>query len=94
MAIRVSPSKLCPRRAGDRDSAPGRRQRRYKPFLSNQKVMDSPGADDKKYLALMARYKMLRCTLGIKANAYLEAAVQLRESGDVSEKAIIGAAYL
>lgn len=56
--------------------------------------MDSPGADDKKYLALMARYKMLRCTLGIKANAYLEAAMQLRESGDVSEKAIIGAAYL
>jgi hypothetical protein len=50
--------------------------------------------DDKKYVALMARYKELRGELGIKANKYLEAAIELRENGDVSHDAIIGAAYL
>jgi len=50
--------------------------------------------DDKKYMALMSRYKELRGKLGEKADPYLEAAMKLREEGDVSEDAILGAAYL
>jgi hypothetical protein len=51
-------------------------------------------SDDEKYVALMARYKELRGELGIKANPYLEAAMKLRQKGNVSDDAIIGAAYL
>jgi hypothetical protein len=51
-------------------------------------------SDDEKYVALMARYKELRGELGIKANPYLEAAMKLREKGNVSDDAVIGAAYL
>ena len=50
--------------------------------------------DDNKYNALMARYKELRGELGPKALPYLEAAMKLREKGNVSEDAVIGAAYL
>lgn len=50
--------------------------------------------DDKKYMALMARYKELRGKLGEEATPYLEAAIKLREEGNVSEDAILGAAYL
>ena len=50
--------------------------------------------DDSKYVALMARYKELRGELGDKANVYLEAAMKLREKGQVSDEAILGAAYL
>jgi hypothetical protein len=56
--------------------------------------MASKGKDDSKYFALMARYKELRTQLGPRADVYLEAASQLREDGDVSEEAILGAAYL
>jgi len=52
------------------------------------------GKHDDKYVALIARYKEKRQELGEKANPYLEAAMKLREKGDVSEEAIIGAAYL
>jgi hypothetical protein len=45
-------------------------------------------------MALMARYKELRGELGIKANIYLEAAMKLRQKGNVSDDATIGAAYL
>ena len=51
-------------------------------------------SDDKKYVALMARYKELRGELGVKAKPYLEAAMKLRQEGNVSDDAIIGAAYL
>jgi len=51
-------------------------------------------SDDKKYNALMARYKEHRMELGPKALPYLEAARKLREKGNVSEDAVIGAAYL
>ena len=50
--------------------------------------------DDKKYVALMARYKELRVELGPKANIYLQAASALLEKGEVSQDAILGAAYL
>ena len=52
------------------------------------------GKDDSKYVKLMSRYKELRGKLGKEANPYLEAAMKLRETGDVSQDAIIGAAYL
>ncbi len=54
----------------------------------------TPGNDDQKYLALMSRYKELRMKLGPKALPYLEAAIKLREEGDVSEDVILGAAYM
>lgn len=50
--------------------------------------------DDDKYMALMARYKELRGELGPKADLYLEAAIKLRERGNVSEDVIKGMAYL
>jgi hypothetical protein len=50
--------------------------------------------DDQKYVALMAKYKEMRGEMGPEANRYLEAAMKLREKGDVSDDAIIGAAYL
>ena len=51
-------------------------------------------SDDDKYVALMARYKELRGELGEKALPYLKAAMKLREKGNVSDDAVIGAAYL
>jgi len=36
----------------------------------------------------------LRGELGPEANAYLKAAMKLREKGNVSDDAVIGAAYL
>ena len=50
--------------------------------------------DDDKYNALMARYKELRGELGPQALLYLQAAMKLREKGNVSEDAVVGAAYL
>jgi len=49
---------------------------------------------DDKYVALMARYKELRGEFGPKADIYLRAASALREKGEVSQDAILGAAYL
>ena len=49
---------------------------------------------DQIYLNLMSRYKEKREELGEAAVPYLEAAMRLREKGDVSEDAVIGAAYL
>ena len=56
--------------------------------------METTGKDDAKYMALMSRYKELRGELGAKADPYLRAASMLREKGDVSQDAVIGAAYL
>ena len=56
--------------------------------------METTGKDDAKYMALMSRYKELRGELGVKADPYIRAASLLRENGDVSEDAVIGAAYL
>jgi hypothetical protein len=50
--------------------------------------------DDKAYMALMAKYKELRGREGEAAVRYLEAAMKLREQGNVSKDAVIGAAYL
>lgn len=50
--------------------------------------------DDIKYQQLMSRYKELRGEYGEKALPYLEAAIKLRERGNVSEEIIKGMAYL
>jgi hypothetical protein len=49
---------------------------------------------DEKYIALMSRYKEKREELGEAALPYLQAAMKLREKGDVSDDAVIGGAYL
>jgi hypothetical protein len=51
-------------------------------------------SDDEKYMALMGRYKALRGELGEKAMPYLEAAMKLREKGNVSDDVVTGSAYL
>ena len=50
--------------------------------------------DDKKYIALMDKYKMNRRQDPQGAQKYLEAAMELAKRGNVSEDAIIGGAYL
>ena len=50
--------------------------------------------DSDKYVALMSAYKESRVEKGEAANLYLQAAMKLRERGNVSQDAIIGAAYL
>lgn len=50
--------------------------------------------DDDKYMVLMDKYKQLRGEKGPEAVKYLEAAMKLRERGNVSDDAVIGAAYL
>jgi hypothetical protein len=52
------------------------------------------GKDDKAYIALMDKYKRARITDGQGAMKYLDAAVKLRETGDVSSDAVLGGAYL
>jgi hypothetical protein len=50
--------------------------------------------DDKKYNTLMAQYKRMRTSDPAEAEKYLRGAMKLREQGNVSDDAIIGAAYL
>ncbi len=50
--------------------------------------------DDNKYLILMSKYKEKRLTEDEEANKYLKAAMKLRQSGKVSDDAILGAAYM
>lgn len=42
----------------------------------------------------MGRYKQLRGQMGEDANKYLEAAMKLREKGNVSDDIVKGMAYL
>jgi hypothetical protein len=51
-------------------------------------------SDDKKYIALMDKYKQNRGKDPQGAQKYLEAAMKLSSTGDVSDDAHIGAAYL
>jgi hypothetical protein len=52
------------------------------------------GKDDKAYVALMDKYKRARITDGQGAMKYLDAAMKLRETGEVSDDAVLGGAYL
>lgn len=51
-------------------------------------------SDDKKYMALMGKYKVARLSDPAGANKYLKAATELRKQGSVSEDVILGCAYL
>jgi hypothetical protein len=50
--------------------------------------------DDDKYMVLMSKYKEKRLTEDEEANKYLKAAMKLRQSGKVSDDAILGGAYM
>jgi hypothetical protein len=53
--------------------------------------------DDEKYVALYDKYKQNRGSSSEENDAamkYLDAAIALRERGNVSDDAVIGAAYL
>ena len=52
------------------------------------------GADDKKYVRLMEKYKRLRRGDREKANKVLEEAKKLAKEGDVSSNAKIAGAYI
>lgn len=52
------------------------------------------GADDKKYVRLMEKYKRLRRGDRDKANKVLEEAKKLAREGDVSSNAKIAGAYI
>jgi hypothetical protein len=55
---------------------------------------DQKRKDDERYVALMDKYKRMRLKDGKKALVYLDAAMALKERGNVSEDAITGGAYL
>lgn len=50
--------------------------------------------DNERYVALMDKYKRMRLKDGKKALVYLDAAMALKERGNVSKDAITGGAYL
>jgi len=56
--------------------------------------MASETSDDQKYNTLMAQYKRMRTSDPAAAEKYLRGAMKLREQGNVSDDAVIGAAYL
>jgi len=56
--------------------------------------MNGTGKDDKAYIALMDRYKIKRIDDYKGAQRYLEAAIKLSATGDVSHDAVLGGAYL
>jgi hypothetical protein len=51
-------------------------------------------SDDKKYIALMDKYKLNRRSDPQGAMKYLDAALALADKGNVSDDAQIGGAYL
>jgi hypothetical protein len=57
-------------------------------------MRDLKMTDDDKYLILMSKYKEMRLTEDEEANKYLRAAMKLRQSGKVSEDAVLGGAYM
>ena len=52
------------------------------------------GADDKKYVRMMEKYKTMRRKDAKGANALLAKAFKLAKEGDVSKRAITAGAYI
>ena len=50
--------------------------------------------DDEKYIQLMDQYKLERYKNPQESVLYLEAAMKLRQLGNVSEDAVLGSRYL
>lgn len=57
-------------------------------------MVEDKGKDNERYVALMDKYKRMRLKDGKKALVYLDAAMALKDRGNVSEDAIVGGAYL
>ncbi|AEC53075.1 hypothetical protein SCRM01_129c [Synechococcus phage S-CRM01] len=57
-------------------------------------ISSESGADDEAYLKLMQEYKQKRRKDGKEANKIREKAEKLVDDGDVSDNAIMAAAYL
>jgi hypothetical protein len=59
-------------------------------------MQESDMKDDAAYVSLMDKYKQLRGSAidNEAAMKYLDAAMALRERGNVSDDAVLGAAYL
>lgn len=51
-------------------------------------------SDDKKYMALIGKYKTARLSNPKDANKYLKAAMALKKRGNVSEDVVLGSGYL
>ena len=52
------------------------------------------GKDDEKYMALMSLYKQHRVDMGQRAMKFMDEAIALRTSGDVSDDVVKGMAIL
>jgi len=50
--------------------------------------------DDEKYVLLMEKYKRNRFAMCQEANKFLDAAIKLKEKGNVSKDAILGGQYI
>ena len=50
--------------------------------------------DDQKYIFLMEGYKRNRLAMGQEANKFLDAAMELKKKGNVSDDAVLGGQYL
>ena len=62
----------------------------------NRPLREDEGADDQEYIDLMGFYKHFarKSMKGKDANKYLDKAMKLARTGDVSENAKLGAAYI
>jgi hypothetical protein len=56
--------------------------------------IESGGRDDQQYVLLMEQYKLHRRKDGWGALKYLDAAIALAETGEVSQDAQLGGAYV
>ena len=56
--------------------------------------IESGGRDDQQYVLLMEQYKLHRRKDGLGALKYLDAAIALTETGEVSQDARLGGAYI
>ena len=56
--------------------------------------MATKKTDDEKYWALISKYKEERLTKDEEANKWLRAAIKLRQSGKVSDDAILGGNHM
>lgn len=51
-------------------------------------------SEDRKYMALMGKYKTARLSNPEDANRFLKAAMALKKRGNVSEDVVLGSGYL
>ena len=69
-------------------------KKKEKENSSPKPIHPDAGADDEMYIKLMVEYKKLRRHDHEKAEKIREKAKRLMKDGDVSDEAVMGAAYL